>query len=126
MRNEETYFRLCLRQKKIGIQFCSSLLSVPQFACGTSATAPGFPDLELGSSHIRRAKHGGHNYVLYLIELLLTFVRNITYFPILIWQKWTNFWTKVVICGNFVRTNVTYKGITNRSPLRVHDCSRSI
>ena len=33
-------------------------------------------------------------------------------FPILIWQKWTKYWTKVVIHGNFVHTKVTYKGIT--------------
>ena len=32
---------------------------------------------------------------------------------ILVWQKWTKYWTKVVIYGNFVHTNVTYQGITN-------------
>ena len=48
------------------------------------------------------------NYiVLYSIVLHLTLVRNVTYFPILIWQKWPNYWTKVIICGNFVHTKVT-------------------
>ena len=38
------------------------------------------------------------NYsVLYLIVLHLTLVQNVTYFPILIWQKWTKCWIKVVI-----------------------------
>ena len=56
--------------------------------------------------------------VLCSIMLHLTLVRNVTYFPILIWQQWTKYWTKVVIHGNLVPTTVTPKGITNRSTLR--------
>ena len=53
---------------------------------------------------------------LYSIVLCLTFIQNVTtYYPILIWQKWTKYRTKVVIYGNFVHTQVTYKGITNCS-----------
>ena len=33
---------------------------------------------------------------LYLIVLHLTLVRNVTYFPILIWQKWTEYCSKVL------------------------------
>ena len=29
------------------------------------------------------------------------------YFPILIWQKWTKYWTKVIFPGNSVPTKVT-------------------
>ena len=49
--------------------------------------------------------------------LHLTLVRNVTNFPILIWQQWTKYWTKVVIHGNLVPTKVTPKGIMNRSTL---------
>ena len=45
--------------------------------------------------------------VLYSIVLHLTLVRNVTYFPILIWQKLTKYWTKVVIHGNLVPTKVS-------------------
>ena len=55
--------------------------------------------------------------VLYSIVLHLTLVGNVTYFPILVWQKWTKYWTKVVIHGNSVHTKVTSKGITNQSTL---------
>ena len=55
--------------------------------------------------------------VLYSIVLHLTLVGNVTYFPILVWQKWTKYWTKVVIHGNSVHTKVTSKGITNRFTL---------
>ena len=56
--------------------------------------------------------------VLCSVKLLLTIVRNVTYFSILIWQKWTKYWTKVVIHGNLVVTRIMPKGITNLSTLR--------
>ena len=58
---------------------------------------------------------------LYLIILVLcsnllhlTLVRDFTYFPTLVWEKWTKYWTKVVIHGNLVPTKVTPKGIANQ------------
>ena len=63
------------------------------------------------------------NYVvLYSFVPHLALVRNVNYLSILRWKKLTKCWTKVVIYGSFVRTNMTHKRITNRSPLRVHDC----
>ena len=50
--------------------------------------------------------------------VLYPIVWNVTYFPILIWQNWTKYWTKVVIHGNLVHTKVMPKGITNLSTLR--------
>ena len=38
--------------------------------------------------------------VLCSIVLHLTLIRNVTHFPILIWQQWTRYWTKVTLCGN--------------------------
>ena len=50
--------------------------------------------------------------------LHLTLVQNVTYFPILIWQQWSEYWTKVIIHGNLVPMTLTPKGITNPSTLR--------
>ena len=52
---------------------------------------------------------------LHLIVLQLYISPKVKYFPIIIWQKWTKYWTKVIICGNSVHTKVTFKGITNQS-----------
>ena len=60
--------------------------------------------------------------VLCLFVLRLTLVQIVTLFPILIWQKWTKYQTKIVIHGNLGLTKVTPKGITNRSTLKVHGC----
>ena len=49
--------------------------------------------------------------VLYSFVLYLTLVQNVTLFPILIWQKWTKWQTKVVIHANLVLTKETPKGI---------------
>ena len=47
--------------------------------------------------------------------LHLTLVQNVIYFPILVWEKWTKYGTKVVIHGNLVPSKVKAKGITNQS-----------
>ena len=52
--------------------------------------------------------------------LHLTLVRNVIDFPILVWQKWTRNWTKVVIHGNFHKNNTKrdYRPVH----FTVHDC----
>ena len=57
------------------------------------------------------------NYTCIMLVCTLL-VQNVSLFPILIWQKWTKCWTKVVIHGNLVPTKATPKGITNLSTLR--------
>ena len=47
--------------------------------------------------------------LLHSIALHFNIGPNVQYFPILIWQKWTKNWTKVMFCGNQVPTKVTIK-----------------
>ena len=46
---------------------------------------------------------------LHSIVLHFNMSPNVQYFPILIWQKWTKNWTKVMFCGYQVPTKVTIK-----------------
>ena len=44
-------------------------------------------------------------------DLIFTLVQNVEYFSILIWQKCTKYWTKVIVCGNSVHTKWRPKGL---------------